>query len=423
MSDPPELRINAGRFREDFEGLARIGATPEGGVHRPAFSEAHRQARRWFLRRAQDAGLAVRIDGASNHSALLPGPAGGRTMLLGSHLDSVPEGGRFDGALGVVAALEVLRTLKESGLLLAVHMEAIDFTDEESRYIDYLGSRALSGQLRRQDLQRPLVEPECFQEALAGAGLDEASLLSCARQSAELAGYLELHIEQGPRLARRELQIGAATGIVGIRNYRLRFRGRADHSGTTPMDARRDASLGACAFRLSIQSALLERFPNCVGTIGRMDFSPGSLNVVPAQVDVLLETRALDQGTFDELEVELTAEAEDQAARYGLSLQIERLASAPPVALNPGMRAVIHAAARSLGLKTTDMPSGAGHDAQVMAAITPTGLIFVPSTGGISHNPQEHTPFDDCVNGANVLLRSAVRWARQATEELSPPPG
>jgi N-carbamoyl-L-amino-acid hydrolase len=413
MDDALELRINAARFQEDFEALARIGANPEGGVHRPAFSEAHRLARRWFLRRAQDAGLAVRIDGAANHSALLPGPAGAKTMLLGSHLDSVPAGGRFDGALGVVAALEVLRTLKESGVDLPVGMEAIDFTDEESRYLDYLGSRALSGQLRPEDLQRPLVERKDFQETLASAGLDESGLLSCGRRSAELAGYLELHIEQGPRLARRELQIGVATGIVGIRNYRLRYTGRADHSGTTPMDARRDAGLGACAFRLAIQSALLDRFPNCVGTVGRIDFSPGSLNVVPAQAEVFLETRALDQDAFDELEVELTAEAQDQAERYGLCLQIDRLASAPPVALNPGMRAVIHAAARSLRLRTTDMPSGAGHDAQVMAAITPAGLIFVPSTGGVSHNPNEHTPFEDCVNGANVLLGAALRWARK----------
>jgi N-carbamoyl-L-amino-acid hydrolase len=405
------LRIDEGRFLEDFEALSGIGATPEGGVHRPAFSEAHRQARRWFLSRAEEAGLDARVDGAANHSAMLPGPAAARTLLLGSHLDSVPHGGRYDGALGVVAALEVLRTLKDSGLRLPLHLEAIDFTDEESRYLDYLGSRALTGQLHPQDLGTPLVDLKQFQEILSGAGLDESSLLSCARAPAELAGYLELHIEQGPRLARRGLQIGAATGIVGIRNYRFAFQGRADHSGTTPMDARRDAGLGACAFRLSTQSLLLEQFPDCVATIGRMEFAPGSLNVVPAQVDVFVETRSLDQGHFDELEAELTAEAQAQAERYHLSLQVDRLASSPPVALDPNMRAVIHETAHALGLKAIDMPSGAGHDAQVLAPITAAGLIFVPSTGGISHNGREHTPFEDCVNGANVLLGTTVRWA------------
>ena len=211
------LRIDEKRFRADFESLACIGAIPGGGVHRPAFSEAHLQAQRWFYKRAEKAGLAVRVDGAGNHSAGLQfGHSGSRTLLIGSHLDSVPNGGRFDGALGVVCALEVLQTIKEQGISLPTDLEAIDFADEEGTYVSLLGSQALAGTLRAQDLQNPHGGRGAFERALERAGLTKSSILSAARAPNALAGYLELHIEQGPRLAPSGTDIGIVTNIVGI---------------------------------------------------------------------------------------------------------------------------------------------------------------------------------------------------------------
>jgi N-carbamoyl-L-amino-acid hydrolase len=234
-----DLRINAKRFRANFETLATIGATLNGGVHRPAFSEAHLRARRWLLKTAEQAGLEVSVDGAGNHSALLHcGPSGAPVLLMGSHLDSVPYGGRFDGALGVLAALEVLQTAQESRLSLDTHLEAIDFTDEEGHYANFVGSLGLTGKLQPVYIQAPRGDRERFQDALRRAGLCEDSLFTAGRDPASLVAYLELHIEQGCRLDKQDVSIGIVTGIVGIRSFEVRFLGRADHAGTTLMEHR-----------------------------------------------------------------------------------------------------------------------------------------------------------------------------------------
>lgn len=410
MHLPWDLCIDEGRFRGDLEALSQIGATPEGGVNRPAFSQAHQQARNWFLARGRDAGLDVLVDGAANHSATLPGSDPDRGLLLGSHLDSVPNGGRFDGALGVVAALEVLRTIQDAKLKPPIRLEAIDFTDEESRYLDYLGSQALTGKLGPEQLSRPHVPPEDFQDILSHAGLEPSRLLASSRAAHSLAGYLELHIEQGPRLARQGAHIGIATSIVGIRSYRVIFRGRADHSGTTPLEARQDAGLGAAAFSLDLDRLVRRAFPDSVATIGRMQFHPGSLNVVPRRVDVSVETRAPDESQLEELELAMIDAAEACGERHDLSVSVEKLGKIPAAPLDSHMRALALEAARAINLEAVEMPSGAGHDAQILAGFTPSALIFVPSVSGISHSSKEFTPLQDCINGANVLLGTTLRW-------------
>jgi N-carbamoyl-L-amino-acid hydrolase len=349
------------------------------------------------------------VDGAANHSATLPGSDPERGLLLGSHLDSVPNGGRFDGALGVVAALEVLRTIQDANLGPPVRLEAIDFTDEESRYLDYLGSQALTGKLGLEQLSSPHVPPEDFQDVLSHAGLEPASLLASSRAAHSLVGYLELHIEQGPRLAREGAHIGIATSIVGIRSYRVTFHGRADHSGTTPLDARRDAGLGAAAFSMDLDRLVRRAFPDAVATVGRMQFHPGSLNVVPRRVDVSVETRAPHESQLEELELAMIDTAEACGERHDLSLSVEKLGKIPAAPLDSRMRALALDAARAIHLEAIQMPSGAGHDAQVLAGFTPSALIFVPSISGISHNPKEFTPLQDCINGANVLLGATLR--------------
>jgi N-carbamoyl-L-amino-acid hydrolase len=406
------LQANAERFRTTFEALAAIGATPDGGVHRPAFSEAHLQARHWYLEQAHLAGLETRVDGAGNHSALLRcGPEGGPTLLMGSHLDSVPNGGRFDGALGVAAAFETLRVVKDAGISLAAHLEAIDFTDEEGHYVGLMGSLGLTGRLAPGHLDDSPAGRARFRKALDGAGLDESALFTAGRDPASLAGYLELHIEQGPRLAGGGFDVGIVTNIVGIRSARIRFLGRADHAGTTPMDHRLDAAWGASAFALAVRECALEDFPGCVATVGNMGFVPGASNVVPQAVLVSLEFRAEEEATLDAMEDLLLRRAGLEAERYGLGLEMESLGSGHPARMDTHVQDAFQMAAGTLGLKYAHIHSGAGHDAQCLAQICPTGMIFVPSVDGFSHSPREFTEWQDCVNGANVLLRAALQLA------------
>lgn len=408
------LRVNADRMLESFNQLALIGATADGGVDRPTFSEAHLAARKWFREEVERSGLDFYMDGAGNHSAVSASGAPrheAMTLLLGSHLDSVPNGGRFDGALGVIAALEVLRTVKERGIKLKVNLEAIDFTDEEGTLVGLLGSAALAGHLSPEMLRSPRGGRENLVEGMKRAGLSDESMLSTARPKGSLAGYLELHIEQGKRLERAGIDIGIVSAIVGIWSYRLSFLGRADHAGTTTMDDRLDASLGASAFTLAARELVMTRFPNCVVNIGKMEFAPGAFNIVPARVDASLEFRSPDEEEFKRLDADLIALAKAQAARFGLELKVEFLGKHSPSLMSDAVRNAYASACDDLGLSHVSLTSGAGHDGQSLADLCPVGMIFVPSVGGASHSPREFTKWEDCVNGANVLLQAALRLA------------
>jgi N-carbamoyl-L-amino-acid hydrolase len=414
-----ELRIDSHRLHEHFEALAQIGSTGDGGVNRPALSAAHLAARSWFRSQAERAGLEVHVDGAGNHSALLRcGPPGAPVLLLGSHLDSVPQGGRYDGALGVLAALEVLRRVKENSLRLPFHLEAIDFTDEEGTLVGLLGSAALAGKLTVQELETPRGGRENLLAGLRRAGLTEAGLLSASRDPHSLAGYLELHIEQGPRLRRAGIPIGVVTGIVGIASYRLAFSGRANHAGTTPMDERQDAAQGAAAFILAVRELVISDFPGCTANVGLLSLLPGAYNIIPGSAVVGLECRAADLPTFERLEGALLERARVEAERFGLGLEAELLGRHLPAPMNPAIQQVIAEAANDLQLEVLPLPSGAGHDAQMLSAVCPSGMIFVPSVDGISHSPRELSEWQDCVNGANVLLKSAFKLADQISLRL-----
>jgi N-carbamoyl-L-amino-acid hydrolase len=406
------LRINQQRFKADFDELSQIGATPEGGVNRPALSPAHLEARSWFRQKIAQAGLEFRQDGAGNHSAILrcslsKAPA----LLLGSHLDSVPNGGRFDGPVGVLAALEALRCVQEAGLGLPVDLEAIDFTDEEGTLSSFMGSLALAGSLTAEELAAPRGGREAFEAGLERAGLSRPGILAARRDPPSLAGYLELHIEQGRRLEQSGQQIGVVTGIPGIGMYALTYLGRADHAGTISMEERLDAAQGASTFTLAVRQILIEQFPGCYANVGRSHYEPGAFNIVPERAVLSLEFRSLDQQQFERLEVELLSRARQEAGRFGLGLAIEFLGKHEPAPMSPLVQQAITEAAAQLGLGAQPLSSRAGHDAQVMAGLCPAGMIFVPSAGGASHSPQEFTAWEDCVNGANVLLQAALRMA------------
>ncbi|MFQ5569791.1 MAG: Zn-dependent hydrolase [Rhodothermales bacterium] len=406
------LRINEDRFRTHFDALTRIGATDAGGLSRPTFSPSHLGARRCFRDLIEAAGLVCRIDGAGNHSAVLTcNNAEAPTLLLGSHLDSVPDGGRFDGTLGVAAALEVLLTIKDAAILLPIHLEVIDFTDEEGTYIGLLGSRALAGALQPQDLEHPQGKKDAFEAGLRRAGLTKAGILSAARQPETLAGYLELHIEQGRHLEASRIDIGVVTSIVGIAWYHVAFVGRADHAGTTPMEHRLDAAQGASAFTLAAHRVVTEHFPICVANIGEMTFVPGAFNIVPETVTAHLEIRAPESSEGERLEAAIHREAEKAAASFGLKVNLQRLEAIAPAPMDDRVQRALRDSAERLGLSHRSFPSGAGHDAQSLARVCPAGMLFVPSVGGFSHSSREYTKWEDCVHGANTLLHAALTLA------------
>jgi len=408
-----QLRVNPGRLRADFDALARFGATSDGGIRRSTFSEAHLGARAWFLDRARAAGLETNVDSAANHSAILAGRVpGARTLLLGSHLDSVRQAGRYDGALGVLCALEVVRAVKDANVDLPVALEAIDFTDEEGTLVGTLGSWALAGQLTAEMLTAPRGGRDLLVAELVRMGLTEQGILSARRDPTTLAGFLELHIEQGPVLERAGVEIGVVTGIIGSSSFHVVFEGEARHAGTTPMDARRDAALGAAAFALGVRDTTVWDFPGCVATVGDIAIEPGSFNVVPRLARLRMECRSLDAAELTSLEAALGDRARREAARFGLDVAVERVGRWEPTPTDPRFRHAVSAAAADLGLSAMELPSGAGHDAQALAPVTPIGMVFVPSVGGVSHDPSEHTKWEDCVNGANVLLGATVLLAR-----------
>jgi N-carbamoyl-L-amino-acid hydrolase len=404
-------------MREDFEALSKIGATTEGGVSRPTFSDAHFAAREWFLARAEAAGLATRTDAAGNHSAVLETRhlQDARVLLLGSHLDSVPNGGRYDGALGVLAALHVLLAIKEAGVELPFTLEAIDFTDEEGTLVGLIGSRAVAGTLTAEALLNPRGGRQALVAGLERAGLREEGLIEARRDPESLAGYLELHIEQGPRLEREAVQIGVVTAIVGSRSFRIALHGVGGHAGTTPMEGRRDAAVAAAGVILGVREIVVRDFPGCVATVGDIRVEPGAFNVVAGLARLALEFRSQDEGRLDAMESALLARARVEAEREGVSIDISPVGRWHPIGLDPGVSDSIERAAATLGLRTKRLPSGAGHDAQALGEVTPSGMIFVPSVGGVSHDPREFTAWEDVVNGANVLLGTVHELARKLT--------
>ena len=397
-------------MRADLEALAQIGATPGGGVDRSRFNDAHLAARAWFLERARRGGLRTAVDAAGNHSARLGG--GARTLLLGSHLDSVPAGGRFDGALGVVAALHALLAVAGAGGVPPLALEAIDFTDEEGTLVGLLGSEALAGTLAPEALRAPRGGREALLAGLERAGLREEEL-SAARARAGLARRLPGAAHRagaGARARRRadRRRHGDRRRALVLADLHRRAPAtparRRWASGATPASPRRRS-------RSPPTSWSARDFPGAVATVGRLALEPGAYNVIPGRAVLALEFRAADARTLDELERALL----DRAARAGRAPRRR--------ARRGGRRRLAADAARrrrlrrrrarrgALALRSLRMPSGAGHDAQALAGVTAAGMVFVPSVGGISHDPRELTTSEDCRNGANVLLGAALELA------------
>ncbi len=405
-----DLHINGDRLLADLDELAQIGGTEDGGVHRPALSEDDLAARNWLRDKAEAAGLTVYKDGIGNVSAVLESTSpDARTVIVGSHLDTVPYGGRFDGALGVVAALEATRTIKEAGLLLPHHLEVISFTDEEGTWAGLLGSRAVAGQLTDNDFNHSRSGPAVLAEQLAAVGLSRESAFAAQRDPSTIKAFAEVHIEQGTRLEEARIPIGVVTAIVGLYSYWLTFTGRADHAGTTPLDRRQDALRGVAEFLRQSRELITNRFDGGVMNCGIVVVSPGAFNIVPERARLALEFRHHDPHILEAMREALLNLALHVVEVEGLGLEVDQVSLHQPAQLSREVIAAIEGSCEALGLDYVELPSYAAHDTGIMASIVPSGMFFVPSVGGTSHSPRELTLEEDCINAGNVMLHTILR--------------
>lgn len=405
----PDLKINGDRLRADFETLAQIGETPEGGVNRLALSPDDLEARAWLANQIEDAGLCVQDDDAGNLSGVLySSNPNARTLLIGSHLDTVPDGGRYDGSLGVLAALECLRTIREAGVQLPTHLEVIDFTDDEGCWRSLFGVRAIAGMLRPQDVNDAETDNAPFRAALQRAGIDPRAIFCAKRAPETFAGYLELHIEQGSRLERAATDIGIVTGIVGRKTYELKFHGQAGHSGTTDMYRRRDALRGASQFIVRAHELTREKYGDGIFNCGNLDVQPGAFNVIPSLARLLIECRHVNAELLMQMETALIQLARECAAAHMLTVEIKRVGGMEAATMDEGVIGILEAACQKVGVSHMRLVSYAGHAAQITSHMMPSGMIFIPSVDGVSHNPREFSSWDDVVKGANVLLQAIL---------------
>jgi N-carbamoyl-L-amino-acid hydrolase len=411
------LRVDAARLRRDLDELSEIGrvsADSGGGISRTAYSAEDAQARQWYANRCVAAGLRVQLDGLGNMFAR-PAAADPSVPAVwtGSHIDTVPNGGPLDGALGVVAALECVRRITEAGLDLARPVNAVVFADEEGNYSGrLLGSYGLSHGYSLADLESMTGrDGDRVLDALAKWTWADGSPTGTRLEPGTMHSFVELHIEQGPRLDDSGHDIGVVTSIVGLCGATVSFVGRADHAGTTPMDVRQDALRAAADFLNRLAALATATGPSTVITCGRIAVEPGGANVVPRLATLSLDFRDPSHGNLDILRRRLEDEARAVAAAHAVALEWRTQPVVRPVPMDESIRATISAAADALSLRRADLPSGAGHDAQNMAQLAPTAMIFVPSKDGRSHSPAEHTEFAAIERGANVLLATLIRLA------------
>ena len=398
--------INRSRLLGGLADLARVGATAAGGVSRPAYSDDDVAARSLVREMMRDAALEVRVDTAGNSIGARSGTVGDLApIVIGSHTDTVLDGGRFDGALGVLAAIEVARVLGERGRALRHPLEVVDFQNEEGGLI---GSKIVAGRVMPDALAHRAVSGYTIGEGIARLGGDVARLDEARRTPGAIAAYLELHIEQGRVLEEAGADIGIVEGIVGIWYWDVVIEGTASHSGTTPMLGRRDALLAASRFVDALNRVVTSMSGRHVGTVGRLAVFPNAPNVIPGRVELTLELRDTDTEVVAELLRGIERAAQEIASSTRTTVGFTRTLTSEPSLTDLRVQRVLTHAAESLGLRAQRMPSGAGHDAQNMTALGPSGMLFVPSIGGISHSPLENTSDADVVNGAEVLLAAVI---------------
>jgi N-carbamoyl-L-amino-acid hydrolase len=408
--------ISLPRLMGRLEALAKFGALPGGGVTRSAWSPPYEEARAWLIGEIRAAGLEPWVDPAGN----VFGATGVRAfstaapmVLTGSHIDTVPEGGTLDGALGVLAGLECLHAIVESGAAHRRPLAVAAWSDEEGRYGSLFGSRAFCGLLDTAKVaEMAASDGERLVDVMKRAGYDAMRAGEARVDPAAVASYVELHIEQGPRLEEAGLPIGVVEAIVGVRRTRVTFVGQADHAGTTPMARRRDGFLSAADFAVKARDLIVKKGGDrAVTNFGVVRVHPGVSNVVPARGELIHEMRAPDADLLERLSKECHALARRVAKKRGTTVEIQPISTTRPALCAERVQAAVERAATGLGLPSMHMYSAAGHDAQNLAAITDAGMLFIPSRGGRSHRIDESSSPESIERGANVLLQTLLALA------------
>ena len=405
---PP--RIDSARLRKTLEDLSVFGRPAGGsfddGVSRYAYSDADIAGRAYVTGLIRAAGAAQRIDAAGNIRGRREGAVPGlKPIMIGSHIDSVPNGGNFDGALGSLAAVEILQTLNERQVRLRHPLEVALWSNEEGGTI---GSEAVAGQLPAASLDL-VMNGISRRDGIRRIGGDPDHLDQARIAPGSLAAYVELHIEQSDRLEQAGVKIGVVDGIVAIDEYEVEIIGIPNHAGTTPMADRRNALLAAARLVEAVQEEVTRVPGRQVGTVGHLEVYPNVRNIVPGRVKCSIELRDLDPAKIGAIGEAIRTRAQAIAAGTGTQVTITKVEGDAPALASPAIQRRIEQAAKDLGLSTMHLPSGAGHDAAPLSALAPMGMIFVPSIGGVSHSPKERTTWDDCANGANVLLGTVLK--------------
>ncbi len=405
------IAVNAGRMMADLDALDRIGRT-EAGLFRVAWSPSYRAGLEWLRERFTNAGLATTEDAATNmwgRWRVGSGPA----LLLGSHIDAVPNGGKFDGAFGVLAALEVLRTLREASIMPPFPLSVVAWADEEGAHFGtgFFGSMAFVG--------TPIVDDYVTiagpgaRETLAAAGVKLDEINSVAAQRAEVGAYLEMHIEQGPRLEAAGGQLAVVTGICGIERHEWQITGHPSHAGSTPFPMRRDAGMAMARAMATQRDVAREAGPEVVATVGRLHVTPDVPNIVPGTAAFSAEFRDINPAILQAVQTEYTRRVQAICAEEHVTASSRPLLITPPTPMHPAMMETIAAACGDIGVAPMHFPSGPGHDAGILAKHIPTGMLFVPSIKGISHAPDEFTDDASLERGANALLHTVLRLMNQ----------
>jgi N-carbamoyl-L-amino-acid hydrolase len=401
------LLVNGARLNAHLVALSQFGKNPQGGVSRVAYSDADKASRPYIMQLMRDAKLDVSIDAAGN---ILGKRAGSnpslKPILFGSHSDSVPEGGMYDGDVGSMGAIEVAQSLAEQHIKTRHPLVVVVWQNEEG---GLWGTHAATAVLTPAELATVSRSGKTIREGIAFLGGDPDHLERTRMAKGSLTAYLELHIEQGGTLEKEKLDIGVVEGIVGIHQWNVTIDGFQNHAGTTAMADRHDALLSAARFIEAVNRIVTSEPGRQVGTVGRINALPGTVNVIPGKVECTLELRDLDANKIDALFTKVEAEAKKIGAMNGTTFSFAQFTNNVPAPTSPAIRAMIAASADELGLKHKTMPSGAGHDAQDVAQIAPVGMIFIPSIGGISHAPKEFSRPADIANGANVLLNTLLK--------------